>query len=67
VDIAFDAPAKEWSGKLTTPTVDPVRPDLREASERTDMIPRERRRSGQQIVTAPSLRLTPGRSDRSSR
>ena len=22
VDVAFDAPSKEWSGKLTNPTVD---------------------------------------------
>ena len=32
VEIAFDAPSKEWSGKLTGPTVDLFLYDLREAS-----------------------------------
>ena len=34
VEIAFDAPAKEWSGKLTGPTVDLFLYDLREALDR---------------------------------
>ena len=34
VEIAFDAPTKEWSGKLTSPTVDLFLYDLREATER---------------------------------
>ena len=33
VDIEFDAPSREWSGKLTAPTVDLFLYDLRRAAE----------------------------------
>ena len=33
VEIAFDAPSKDWSGKLTGPTVNLFLYDLREAAE----------------------------------
>ena len=36
VEIAFDAPSKEWSGKLTGPTVNLFLYDLREALDRAD-------------------------------
>ena len=57
VEIAFDAPSKEWSGKLTSPTVDLFLYDLREAVERADVTPTERRGNGQAVVTPPPLRL----------
>ena len=57
VEIAFDAPSKEWSGKLTGPTVDLFLYDLREALDE----PRPRRASdggnGAAIVTDPPLHL----------
>jgi hypothetical protein len=57
VDVAFDAPSKEWSGKLTAPTVDLFLYDLREATERAEATPTERRGNGQAIVVPPPLRL----------
>jgi hypothetical protein len=57
VEIAFDAPSKEWSGKLTSPTVDLFLYDLREASVRAQSTPTERRGNGQAVVTQPALRL----------
>jgi hypothetical protein len=57
VEIAFDAPSKEWSSKLTTPTVDLFLYDLREAGDRAELTPGERRSNGQAVVTAPPLRL----------
>ena len=43
VEIAFDAPAKEWSGKLTGPTVNLFLYDMREALDRAAATPSERR------------------------
>jgi hypothetical protein len=57
VEIAFDAPSKEWSAKLTRPTVDLFLYDLREAVERAEISPTERRGNGQAIVEPPPLRL----------
>jgi hypothetical protein len=57
VDIAFDAPSREWSGKLTRPTVDVYLYDVREASDRANISPVERRGNGQAIVTMPPLEL----------
>ena len=57
VEIAFDAPSKDWSGKLTAPTVDLFLYDLREATERAEASPTERRESGQTITVPPPLRL----------
>src|SRR3954466_14761189 len=57
VDIAFDAPSKEWSGKLTKPTVDMFLYDLREAADRADVNMSEARGNGQAIVSPPPLRL----------
>ncbi len=57
VDIAFDAPAREWSSKLTNPTVDLFLYDLREAGERAEMSQTERRSNGQATLTAPPLHL----------
>lgn len=57
VEIAFEAPSKEWSGKLTNPTVDLFLYDLREAAERAEITMSERRGNGQAIMTPPALRL----------
>jgi hypothetical protein len=57
VEIAFEAPSKEWSGKLTNPTVDLFLYDLREASERAEISRREQRGNGQAVVAPPALRL----------
>lgn len=57
VEIAFDAPSKEWSGKLTNPTVDLFLYDLREAGDRASLTPTERRGNGHATVTPPPLRL----------
>ncbi|QEC48457.1 DUF4255 domain-containing protein [Baekduia soli] len=57
VDVAFDAPSKEWSGKLTSPTVDLFLYDLREALDRTVATPTEQRGNGQTVVHQPPMRL----------
>jgi hypothetical protein len=57
VEIAFDAPSKEWSGKLTNPVVDLFLYDLREAVERAEASPTEHRGNGQALVTPPPLWL----------
>ena len=57
VEIAFDAPSKEWSGKLTGPTVDLFLYDMREALDRATATPSERRSNGTSIVSDPPLQL----------
>src|SRR5918999_5432049 len=57
VEIAFDAPSRDWSGKLTSPTVDLFLYDLREASDRAQLSPSEQRGNGQSVVTSPALQL----------
>jgi hypothetical protein len=57
VEIAFDAPSKEWSGKLTGPTVDLFLYDLREALDRATSTPSEDRGNGHAVVTQPPLQL----------
>lgn len=57
VEIAFDAPAKEWSGKLTGPTVDLFLYDLREATDRAVATPTERRGNGVAVISDPPLHL----------
>lgn len=57
VDVVFDAPSKEWSGKLTGPTVDLFLYDLREAVERAEATPTEHRGNGRAVTVVPPLRL----------
>jgi hypothetical protein len=57
VEIAFDAPSKEWSGKLTGPTVDLFLYDLREAGDRAEVTPTETRANGVAQLSSPPLRL----------
>jgi Pvc16 N-terminal domain/Carboxypeptidase regulatory-like domain len=57
VQIAFDAPARDWSAKLTGPAVDLFLYDLREAADRAELTPTEQRADGRATVIAPPLRL----------
>ncbi len=57
VEIAFDAPSKDWSGKLTGPTVDLFLYDLREAVDRAEGAPFERRVNGTAVTVSPPLHL----------
>jgi hypothetical protein len=57
VEIAFDAPSKEWSGKLTGPTVNLFLYDMREALDRAAATPSERRTNGTAVVADPPLQL----------
>jgi hypothetical protein len=56
VDIAFDAPAREWSGQLSKPTVNVFLYDLREAeSLRTSEWNRMKRNDGRTIEGRPPM------------
>jgi Pvc16 N-terminal domain/Carboxypeptidase regulatory-like domain len=57
VEVEFDAPSKEWSGKLTGPTVDLFLYDLREAGDRAELTPTETRENGLARVSPPPLHL----------
>jgi hypothetical protein len=57
VEISFDAPSREWSGKLTGPTVSLFLYDLREALEQTKISGAHRHANGGPVITAPDLRL----------
>src|SRR5580698_9594545 len=57
VEISFEAPSREWSGKLTGPTVSVFLYDLREAPDQTDISPAEARANGNAVVSPPALRL----------
>jgi hypothetical protein len=57
VDISFDAPSREWSGKLTVPTVDLFLYDLREAGDRATSSPQPQRGGRAPSMVAPPLRL----------
>lgn len=55
VDIAFDAPGKEWSSALSTPTVNLFLYDLREAVDRRPI--EWEMQNGQNVEIRPPLRL----------
>jgi hypothetical protein len=57
VEISFDAPSRDWSGKLTGPTISLFLYDLREARDQAAISPSEQRGNGLAVVTPPSLRL----------
>ena len=57
VDISFDAPSREWTSKLTRPTVSLFLYDLREARDQADVSGGETRENGRAVVTPPPLRL----------
>jgi hypothetical protein len=57
VEVAFDAPAKEWSSQLSTPTVNLFLYDLRESNDHRHRMIDERRRNGAAVETRPPLIL----------
>jgi Pvc16 N-terminal domain len=57
VEIAFDAPANDWSAKLTSPTVNLFLYDLRENLAEAEASPREVRVNGSSTAAAPPMRL----------
>ena len=57
VDIAFEAPSKEWSGQLAAPTVNLFLYDLRESTEHRQRTIDERRTNGAAFETRPPLVL----------
>jgi hypothetical protein len=57
VDIAFDAPATDWSAKLTNPTVNLFLYDLRENVGEAEVTTRSLRVNGAQIAAPPPMRL----------
>lgn len=58
VEVAFDAPSKEWSGKLTGPTVDLFLYDMREALDRAVATPTQRGNGdGVAVIVNPPLHL----------
>jgi hypothetical protein len=57
VEVAFDAPAKEWSSQLAAPTVNVFLYDLRESTEHRHRAVDERRKNGGAFETRPPLIL----------
>src|SRR3954464_16103480 len=57
VHIAFDAPATDWSAKLTNPTVNLFLYDLRENVAEADVTSRNLRVNGTAIAAPPPMRL----------
>ena len=57
VEIAFDAPATDWSAKLTNPTVNLFLYDLRENLAQSETTPRDIRVNGHTLTAPPPLRL----------
>ena len=57
VEVAFDAPAREWSSQLTAPTVNLFLYDLRESTDHRHRMIDERRMSAGAFETRPPLIL----------
>src|ERR671933_1614236 len=57
VEIAFDAPASDWSAKLTSPTVNLFLYDLRENVAQAEATTREVRVNGNNRMVPPPMRL----------
>jgi hypothetical protein len=57
VEIAFDAPANDWSAKLTSPTVNLFLYDMRENVAEAEATTREVRINGANSTAAPPMRL----------
>jgi hypothetical protein len=57
VEVAFEAPAKEWSSQLAAPTVNVFLYDLRESTDHRHRMIDERRRNGGAFETRPPLIL----------
>ena len=57
VEVAFDAPASDWSAKLTSPTVNLFLYDLRENLGQSEATPRGVRVNGAHMDAPPPMRL----------
>jgi hypothetical protein len=57
VEITFDAPATDWSAKLTSPTVNLFLYDLRENLGESEATPRDVRVNGSAMAAPPPMRL----------
>jgi Pvc16 N-terminal domain/Carboxypeptidase regulatory-like domain len=57
VEVVFDAPTKEWSAGLSSPTVDLFLYDLQEATEKAEGGWDEQRSNGEAVETRPPLRV----------
>jgi hypothetical protein len=57
VEVAFDAPASDWSAKLTSPTVNLFLYDLRENVAQAEASPRDLRVNGAPVNAPPPMRL----------
>ena len=57
VEISFDAPSREWSGKLTGPAVNMFLYDIREARDRATSTPETHGAAGEAFMVPPPLRL----------
>ena len=57
VEISFDAPSREWAGRLTGPGVNLFLYDIREARDRATSTPETRAVSGEGFMVSPALRL----------
>jgi len=57
VEVAFEAPAKDWSSQLAAPTINMFLYDLRESSDHRHRMVDERRRNGTAMETPPPLIL----------
>src|SRR3954452_8620145 len=57
VEVAFDAPATDWSAKLTNPTVNLFLYDMRENVAQAETTPRDVRVNGHTFTAPPPLRL----------
>jgi hypothetical protein len=57
VELSFDAPSRDWSAKLTGPTVSLFLYDLREAVEQAEISGGLRRSDGRAVIAPSDLRL----------
>jgi hypothetical protein len=57
VDIAFEAPSKEWSAQLSSPTLSLFLYDLRESRDHRPVDWEPKRQNGRPIETRPPLRV----------
>ena len=57
VEVAFEAPSKEWSSQLAAPTLNVFLYDLRESTEHRHRTIDERRGNGKAVETRPPLML----------
>src|SRR4051794_40345173 len=57
VEVAFEAPAREWSSQLAAPTINVFLYDLRESTEHRHRMIEEQRKNNGAFETRPPLML----------